>query len=132
MGLICLLSQVPLYSTQPAQPYAVVLLAIIYHGFSDHGFQTGSHDTWFDSELSKASCHNAEDHLSGSLKHWQHTKKRLFKMIFKNNSFKIVPLKYQRNDWLLRAVHVPFNRWTRNDKLKMLRPLGLLTVDKAL
>lgn len=82
MGLICLLSQVPLYGTQPVQPYAVVLLTIIYRGFSDHSFQTGSHDTWFDSELSKASCHNAEDHLSGSLKHWQHTKKGIIQNDF--------------------------------------------------
>lgn len=53
-------------------------------------------------------------------------------MIFKNNSFKIVPLKEQRNDWLLRAVHVLFDRWTRNDRSETLQPLGLLTVDKAL
>ena len=62
--------------------YAMVLLAITYHGVSDHVFQSESRGTWFDSELNKASCHKGEDHLSGSLKHWQHPNKGIIQNNF--------------------------------------------------
>lgn len=48
-------------------------------------------------------------------------------MIFKNDSFKTVLLKQQKNAWLLRAVHVSFNYCTGHDRLEMLQPLRLLT-----
>lgn len=67
--------------TQSAQSYAVVVLAMIYHGSSNHVFQIGNQDIWFDNELSKALHHKA-GRLPGSLKHWQHANKVIIQNIF--------------------------------------------------
>lgn len=66
----------------------MVLLAITYHGSSDHVFQTESQGTWFDSELNEASCPKAEDHLSGGLKHWKHPNKGIIQNNFFQMTFK--------------------------------------------
>lgn len=102
-----------------------------YHGFSDHVFQTGSQDTQFDSELSKALCHKAEEHVSGILKHWQHANKVIIQNDFLNDSFKTMPLKWPKNGWHVRAEHVPFDRGTGNDRLETLPPLSLLTAGRV-